>query len=450
MRYARGPLWTLQLAAVLAIASTSATSIRPNWVFERDDTCAANYNKCPQAGLPGNFCCSTGSTCNLLAGGTTVLCCPQGSDCATIQPISCTISLQDPVANPKAQVKTTELDGKLPTCGKGCCPFGYHCDSDNANCVMDQDQSKKPGQTSSVPATTSHTSSVPGATSPTSSVPSTTSGVHLSSSSTASAGGISTSSTATAIGGSEQTPTPPAETPSSSTAAQTLNKAAIAGGVIGGLFALSLIAAGVWLLLRRKRRRAEAEREKERDSTLSFGNIGNISAPIPHADYYNQRLDFLAKAQQGGGGGGGSSASSSPMTTTQTIPNRFFSPNSPYSASVFGFGRPDSAITTTADNNNNNNNRPRSHHASAEVGGLRNLTDRYSAGASNNNNNNNPLTPRTPRGGRLNSGGSESINIFADPSTVGSPSDYNRRDTTWTDFQHHADQRGFDSPVPRR
>ncbi|KAI1757320.1 hypothetical protein F4782DRAFT_223944 [Xylaria castorea] len=428
MRYARGPLWTLQLAAVLAIASASASSIRPNWVFERDDTCAANYKKCPQAGLPGNFCCSTGSTCNLLAGGTTVLCCPQGSDCATIQPISCTISLQDPVTNPKAQVKTTELDGKLPTCGKGCCPFGYHCDAGNANCVVDADQSKKPGQTSSVPTATSHTSSVPSATSQTSSVLSTTSG------------GVSTSSTATAIGGSKQTSTPPTETPSS-TAAKTLNTAAIVGGVIGGLFALSLIAAGIWLL-RRKRRRAEAEREKGRDSTLSFGNIGSISAPIPHADYHTQRLDFLAKVAQGG-----SSASSSPKTTTtttmqttqttqqRTIPNRFFPPNSPYSASVFGFGRSDEGPLTPG--------RPRSHHTSAEVGGLRNLTDRYS-GMSN------PFTPRTPRGGRFRSGGSESINIFADPSTVGSPSDYNRRDTTWTDFQHHADQRSLDSPMPKR
>ncbi|KAI8954273.1 hypothetical protein F4801DRAFT_595686 [Xylaria longipes] len=412
MRYARGPLWTLQLAAVLAIASTSATSIRPNWVFERDDTCAANYKKCPQAGLPANFCCSTGSTCNLLAGGTTILCCPQGSDCATIQPISCTISLQDPAANPKAQVKTTVLDGKLPTCGKGCCPFGYHCDANNANCVMDTDQSKKPGQTSSAPATISHTSSVPSATSHTS---------------------ISTSATATAIGGSGQTPTPPTETrvtdTPSSTAKQTLNTAAIVGGVIGGLIALSLILAGIWLL-RRKRRQAEVEREKERDSTLSFGNIGNISAPIPHADYHNQRLDFLAKAH-------GSSASSptttTTTTTTQPIPHRFFPPNSPYSASVFGFGRPGSAMT----------DRPRSHHASAEVGGLRNLTDRYS-GASN------AFAPRTPRGERLNSGGSESINIFADPSTVGSPTDYNRRDTTWTDFQHHADQRSTNSPVPKR
>ncbi|KAI0540750.1 hypothetical protein GGR58DRAFT_105715 [Xylaria digitata] len=390
MSYARGPLRTLQLAALLAIAS--ATSIRPGWVFERADTCAVNYSKCSQAGLPANFCCQTGSSCNVLAGATTVLCCPDGSDCSIIQIISCNLSLQDPAAHPQAEVKTTELDGKLPTCGKGCCPFGYHCDNDNANCVMDEDQSTKPGGTST-------------------SVPSATSTVR--SSPAASTGTINTSTTPTAVG-TDETPAPATETPSS-TAASTLNTAAIVGGVVGGLLALSLIIAGVWLL-RHKRKKAEAEREK-RDTTESFGNM--ISAPIPHADYHTQRLDFLAKAQS-------SSVSSSPTQVQGRFP-----PSSPYSAYAF---RPDSEMT----------DRPRSYHQSAEIGGLRNLTNpnRYSGGSI--------VNPFTPRGDRQNSGGSESINIFADPSTVGSPSIYNRRDTTWTEFQHHADQRGADSPVPSR
>ncbi|GAW18252.1 hypothetical protein ANO14919_077260 [Xylariales sp. No.14919] len=383
MSYARGPLWTLQLAALLAIAS--ATSIRPGWLLERADTCAVNYSKCSQAGLPANFCCQTGSSCTVLAGATTVLCCPDGSDCSTIQIISCNLSLQDPAAHPQAELKTTELDGKLPTCGKGCCPFGYHCDTGSTNCVKDEDQSKKPGALSS-------------------SVPSATSTVH--SSSTISTG---TASTTPAAAGTEEPAATPTETPSSA-AANTLNTAAIVGGVVGGLLALTLIIAGIWLL-RHKRKKAREEREK-RDTTESFGNI---SAPIPHADYHTQRLDFLAKAQS-------SSVSSSPTQVQGRFP-----PSSPYSAYAF---RPDSEMT----------DRPRSYHASAEIGGLRNLTNRYSGGSVTN--------PFTPRGDRQNSGGSESINIFADPSTVGSPSIYNRRDTTWTEFQHHADQRGLDSPVP--
>ncbi|TGJ84091.1 hypothetical protein E0Z10_g4709 [Xylaria hypoxylon] len=386
MLYARGPLRTLQLAALLAIVS--ASSIRPGWVLKRADTCAANYSKCSQAGLPGNFCCQTGSSCKVLAGATTVLCCPDGSDCSTIQIISCNLSLQDPASHPQAEVKTTELDGKLPTCGKGCCPFGYHCDAGNANCVMDKDQSKKPGGASS-------------------SAPSPTSTVHPSS--TLSTGTASTSTAAAAVG-TDETPAPATETPSPA-AANTLNTAAIVGGVVGGLLVIALVIAGVWLL-RHKRKKAEAEREK-RDTTESFGNI--ISAPIPHADYHTQRLDFLAKAQS-------SSVSSSPTQVQGRFP-----PSSPYSTYAF---RPGSEMT----------DRPRSYHASAEIGGLRNLTDRYSSGSIAN--------PFTPRDKRQNSGGSESINIFADPSTVGSPSIYNRRDTTWTEFQHHADQRGLDSPVP--
>ncbi|KAI0974557.1 hypothetical protein F4678DRAFT_381115 [Xylaria arbuscula] len=381
MSYARGPFRTLQFAAVLAIAS--ATSIRANLLFERADTCAANYNKCTQAGLPVNFCCATGSSCNVLAGNTTVLCCPNDSNCSTIEIINCNLSLQDPATHPQAAVKTTELDGKLPTCGNGCCPFGYHCDTGKNNCVVDQDQSQKPGAT-------------------TSTTPSATSSTHPSATSSTEEGSASTTTGAAAS----------SETPSSA-AASTLNTAAIVGGVVGGLLALSLIIAGIWFL-RHRRKKAEAERER-RETTESFGNM--ISAPIPHADYHTQRLDFLAKAQS-------SSVASSPTQGAQAR----FPPSSPYSAFAF---RPGSEMT----------DRPRSHHTSAEVGGLRNLTDRYSSNT----------IPNPFRGGeRLNSGGSESINIFADPSTVGTPSIYNRRDTTWTEFQHHADQPGLDSPVRRR
>ncbi|KAI0818040.1 hypothetical protein GGR55DRAFT_53718 [Xylaria sp. FL0064] len=389
MSYARGPLRTLQLVAVFAFAS--ASSIRANWVLERADTCAANYQQCTQAGLPANFCCPTGSKCNVLAGATTMLCCPDDSDCSTIEIINCNLSLQDPAAHPQAAVKTTELDGNLPTCGKGCCPFGYHCDTGNTNCVMDKDQSQKPGAV---------TSSVNSATSTPQSSPTTSTG--------------EASASTTAAPATSETP--------SSAAANTLNTAAIVGGVVGGILAIALIAAGVWLL-RDKRKKAAEEREK-RDTTESFGNM--ISAPIPHADYHTQRLDFLAKAQS-------SSIASSPTQGAQAR----FPPSSPYSA--FGSFRPGSEMT----------DRPRSHHASAEIGGLRNLTDRFSRGSAASN----PFTPR--RGGeRLDSTGSGLINVLFEqdtPSTgTGTPSPYNRRDTTWTEFQHHAGRSAPGSPVPNR
>ncbi|GAP85941.2 hypothetical protein SAMD00023353_0300440 [Rosellinia necatrix] len=360
------------------------------------NTCAVDFAKCSQAGLPDNFCCSAGSTCNVLAGGTTVLCCPEGGDCSKIKTVSCDISLQDPGVNPTAALKTTELDGKLPVCGKGCCPFGYHCDEGSVSCVKDEDQNLKPGQTSST------TTSVPGPTSAVTPSP-TTSGDALSTSTS-----VPAATTSATTGGAGGLPAKESETPSPA-ASSAPNTAAIVGGVVGALIFLSAVGAGFWLV--RQRRRKAAADEKKRDAT-AFATV--ISAPIPHADYHTQRLDFLAKAQ-------GSSASSSP---TRVDTYERFPPNSPYSAFAF---RPNSQMTDA----------PRSHHSSAEVGGLRNLTSRYSI----------PNPFASPRE-RQHSGGSESINIFADPSTVGTPSTYNRRDTTWTEFQNHADRSRASTPTP--
>ncbi|KAI5295089.1 hypothetical protein KEM55_006338, partial [Ascosphaera atra] len=44
-----------------------------------------------------------------------------------IEVIGCDINLQNATASPKSVVKTTRLDDDLPTCGDGCCPFGYEC-----------------------------------------------------------------------------------------------------------------------------------------------------------------------------------------------------------------------------------------------------------------------------------------------------------------------------------
>ncbi|KAI0013372.1 hypothetical protein F4779DRAFT_389964 [Xylariaceae sp. FL0662B] len=372
MRRIRGPLRAWCLAAVLATAS--ATSIRPSMIFSRDDTCATDFLRCSQDGLPDNFCCEKSTTCIVLAGKTTILCCPEGSNCSTIGPVTCNISLQDPVANPNAEIKTTVLDGKLTTCGTGCCPFGYSCDGHN--CVMDPDQSKKPDGTD--PSSTTSTAS------PTSS-------------STSSAAPSTTKTTGGITNAAPSTDEPEAPAPTST------NTMTIVGGVVGGVIGLvAIVIAIVMLRLRRKR-----QSEDRPDSTLSFGNI--ISNPVPHAEYPNQRLDFLAKKAQSS-----TTAASTPMTQDQGR----FAPNSPYSPYA---RRPDSEMSDA----------PRSYHPSAEIGGLRSLTDfprfpRFSGGP-----------PETPRERRQNSAGSESINIFADPETVGSQ----RRDTvatTWSGIQQTA------------
>ncbi|KAH6630171.1 hypothetical protein B0J18DRAFT_91976 [Chaetomium sp. MPI-SDFR-AT-0129] len=117
-------------------------------------SCAANYVLCPQPNIPSNFCCPTDTTCNLLAGGTTVLCCPSRSSCERIAPIVCNVSLMDAETDPESTVKTTALNSTLVACGgTTCCPFGYDCVNNGdpeANggfgelCVVKKDQSVKP------------------------------------------------------------------------------------------------------------------------------------------------------------------------------------------------------------------------------------------------------------------------------------------------------------------
>ncbi|KAI0600540.1 hypothetical protein F4775DRAFT_69610 [Biscogniauxia sp. FL1348] len=95
-----------------------------------------DYLPCGQ-GLPGNFCCESKHTCIALASSTTALCCPRGSSCLVIQPITCDIQFQNVTAFPESEVFTTNLSKPLPTCGKGtCCPFGFRCNGEEM-CVIE-------------------------------------------------------------------------------------------------------------------------------------------------------------------------------------------------------------------------------------------------------------------------------------------------------------------------
>ncbi|KAI1402350.1 hypothetical protein F4819DRAFT_281722 [Hypoxylon fuscum] len=415
----------LQLAAAVLAVTTSATSIRPSMLLERaDDTCAAtNYSRCTQSGLPDNFCCESGATCIVLAANTTVLCCPKGSNCDKIGPITCDLALQDPVVNPTAEVRTTVLDGVLTKCGSQCCPFGYHCDG--VNCVIDTDQSKKPSTTPK-PTTASSTSAP-------------TSTAHKTASTTVAVTGITTAAP------SSNTPVPSAGSTASTTT--------IVGGVIGGVIGLVLIVVAVVLCcFRRKRRRQQEDELQRHDTTSSFGNI--ISAPVPHANFPNQRIDFLAKQSQTTGSPRSTLSSPTAVASSHHQPHEheygFMPPNSPYAR------RPVSEMSDA----------PRSYHQSAEITGLRSLTHgngKKKVGTSN-------LNDLSPAPAPLNvtvsspvddwdrrhpSAGSESINIFADPKTF-----YGRPEsaaTTWSNIQQRADNRAGpsapplgDSPLRRR
>ncbi|KAI0148163.1 hypothetical protein F4776DRAFT_302323 [Hypoxylon sp. NC0597] len=433
----------LRLAALFA-ATASASFIRPSALLERaDGTCAQNFSKCPQSGLPNNFCCESGSTCITLAANTTVLCCPSNSNCDKIGTITCDLSLQDASTNPTAEIKTTVLDGILETCGRQCCPFGYHCDG--VNCVKDADQSKRP----STKPTSSKPSSTVAPTSVSTSKPSTTVAVS----------GIGTVTPSTTP--STTPPTAPStETPITSTAS-TANTVKIVGGVIGGVVGIALIILAVVLLRFRRKKAINKEQLQRYDSTSSFGNI--ISAPVPHANYPSQRLDFLAKSSQASTASP-SLAMSSPTAVASPPrqhqqemyeyggPSGFMPPNSPYHPHA---RRPDSEMSDV----------PRSHHASAEITGLRSLTHwKQSANGHGKANPNDkgkgkakaknlrdsspapaPLVTVTPaeddympqgRTLRRPSEG-ESINVFADPLMVGGRPE--SAATTWSNIQQRAD-----------
>ncbi|KAI1342058.1 hypothetical protein F5Y15DRAFT_374115 [Xylariaceae sp. FL0016] len=108
----------------------------PTRISPRAGSCpGSDYSPCAQ-GLPDNFCCPSNTYCLALADNTTGLCCPNGSDCSTVQPVNCTVTLQDASTSPTANIHTKNLTRSLPLCDSGCCPFGYHCE--DSNCVLDK------------------------------------------------------------------------------------------------------------------------------------------------------------------------------------------------------------------------------------------------------------------------------------------------------------------------
>jgi len=153
MRRVSSPL--MLAACYLATATTAQPSYD---LFERASTCSnSDYNKCSQPGLPSSFCCPSTTTCIPLAANTTVICCPNGSDCSSIKPITCDITQQNSTLNPSSTLQTTALASKLLPCGPACCPFGYSC-NDVGQCVKNANQNLSPASSSAPSSTASSTS----------------------------------------------------------------------------------------------------------------------------------------------------------------------------------------------------------------------------------------------------------------------------------------------------
>ncbi|GAP90033.2 hypothetical protein SAMD00023353_4300690 [Rosellinia necatrix] len=111
------------------------------------------------------MCCKTGTTPVVLAGGTTVLCCPEGADCALIKPTACQLEYYNPRPNgadDPPSISTIFTRRGLDRCGALCCPWGYVCDDKIVGgtapvCRMLDDQSRQPdgAPCTSIPTTSS-------------------------------------------------------------------------------------------------------------------------------------------------------------------------------------------------------------------------------------------------------------------------------------------------------
>lgn len=275
-----GRIYAQLLLAALGLARATLT---PADIFARQtNTCAAGgFSPC--VGAPAGFCCGPNVNCILLAGNTTVLCCPSGNTCPQIQPIPCDLSLQNNTLHPDNALKTTALTGTLPVCAGLCCPFGFSC-SGNGVCQLDTDQSKAPS-TSAVPVPSS--TSAPSSTAPTQSSGSSTTPASQSSTPTNAAEIIPVACTSF--------PTP-----------------AVLAGFFPGLAAGVLLTVLTICLLGAKRRRAA-----RRDSGSSFGN--NISDPQPVQGGLGDRTDFLRKVPQTPSSSGGMNSRSGTIRRVKSL-----------------------------------------------------------------------------------------------------------------------------------
>ncbi|KAL6788285.1 hypothetical protein J3E68DRAFT_134052 [Trichoderma sp. SZMC 28012] len=426
------------LLLVSALASLVSASPLGS-VYIQDAQCPANFDSCP-SGLPNNFCCATGTSCLPLAGNTTALCCPNGSTCEKIQPITCDVSQQDPTKNQNSPIKTSIFDVALEKCGTNtCCPFGYSCSSDNTQCVKNSDQSTSPEKASSS-SSPSQTTASQTSTSPASATSATTAPTSAQASSTPASSLVvapiattptsfpteestvpSTTSAPDSTSASDPSPTADASSgapESTSSKATNPKTVSIIGGVIGGCAVLAVLGGILFLFIRRRNRGGKNGYSEKtgfgRIKHLGPGPQGTsimVSDPILQPNSY--RADFIRKSPSIS-----SSISQRPPQivlnhndTSQrlSIPNPFDSP-SPSNHS------PTSSrdSTTSEDERNARTGQVESRNRLAPIRAMKASSTRVYP----------QNVPREPSG--------ENINIFADPIMM--HSDYDRRQTHATTF----------------
>lgn len=235
------------MAVAVAVSAAQAIGL----LIRDSNTCATGYSACGQ-GLPSSFCCSTSTTCIPFNGGQSAICCPPGSDCATILPIGCDVQQLNATAFPENPMHTLNLLVDLQSCGsKTCCPPGYSCNNNN-QCVLNSATSSAP--TTSTP---SHTST-----------------------------GASTTATTTSSGGAIALP---------SADCNSFPPLAIIAGFFPGLICGVLLTILIFMCLGRKR--SEPKRKGS-----DFGHINaKVSDPI-YQDAGATRTEFLRRESNGRNG----------------------------------------------------------------------------------------------------------------------------------------------------
>ncbi|KAH6898378.1 hypothetical protein B0T10DRAFT_453710 [Thelonectria olida] len=430
---------SLRLWLVAALLAPTTTALPASLIFARADTCTVSCG----SDLPSSLCCTSGTKCIILAGKTTVVCCPTGSTCKTIKPVTCDISQQNGTDHPGSTIKTSVLDVALETCGEQCCPFGYTCK--DGDCEMNSDQSEAPGSSSSTT---------------TSAVASATSASDNASTATAETTATDAAS-ATDVASADATATDPASTDAAAEGSgdgESKDKdsgpatTSIIGGVVGACIGLLVIGIIIFFYIRRKKKSDAIRSEKSGaayghgrspSSNGSFGNI--ISEPIAQPGSY--RTDFILKSPSNSrttvaGSGSG-------MTPSGTTPSRSSPSRTSYSrastlmrsaSSIIRVHPTPPRIRISIPNPFNSPNPSPNHHSAqpsptADDEAPRHGTVRLApirAMRATSHCSRRPSTPELQR-----EPSSESINVYTEPGTVKSRP--LTRGTTFTDLMDEAD-----------
>ncbi|KAK5173552.1 uncharacterized protein LTR77_002233 [Saxophila tyrrhenica] len=286
---ARSVISTLAFSILLLPATA-----RVLWIPEEFDPLEADYHLQPRdvgkcGGDSSLTYCGGGYTCLALQTGVSVtaaMCCPEGGNCAQINPISCDTSLQ----NTTITQLHADPPQKLKSCGTACCPMGYDCK--NGQCVAKTTPKPPAGAPKPTSPTTSSTAT---GSSPSSSTTSATSSSTTSPSPSKTAAGAG----AGAAAADQSSPSP------SSSSGSDFNGKSFAAGFVPGIAIGAFIAALILMLLfRRKRGESDSyidEKGRGRDTLTDLGpleyrrpTMHGRSISEPHADpSAGHRTDFL-------------------------------------------------------------------------------------------------------------------------------------------------------------